>query len=394
MLDDDARQSLIDTFTTARRERELSFSLWGSFATTQIRGVEISAVIERYVERLLARNFPVTIVTSLPTNGPFTLARWRRMVQGLCDGRLSHVIIDDDRLPGGGADSWLGLSWERGVRGRQELGAIDVGASLNGVPPLSLADFVAFCVDLGETSGLTFGALTRDGMGFPQAVNEQAFMRGIPVGPTAYARYVCRPGWGLWLTDGHLAALGGRAAVRDQAPVHRVLERPAGLWLEPTPSPWEVPPEAVARLVAYLAPLTPSLEQIQAADPAPVDAEEEAENDEPLTAADDYRDYAGALPDYERLEAGYEDDPLNVHLGQPPSAEAFAALRRCVDAWDAATRSYSEREGPTVDGLAYRWTGELDWGDTTEEELLRRLAGWSAAWSCPIEVVRLGFEAE
>ena len=195
-----------------------------------------------------------------------------------------------------------------------------------------------------------------------------------------------------------------------EAPVARVVERPAGLWLELTGSPFDVPDEALERLEGFLAPILPTVEQVLEADgevSRPVPAGAGAGR---ATRADGYADYGGPPVALEWLwnEEGL-DLTFNVHFASRPVGEAERAFLRAVRSWyDAGVRGrYRPRGALRGEGVLHGRT-EVDWdGDVARwrvdvgdsdgvaavQELARRLGGWAAKWGCPITVLRVGREA-
>jgi hypothetical protein len=155
--------------------------------------------------------------------------------------------------------------------------------------------------------------------------------------------------------------------VVGEAPVARVVERPAGLWLELTGSPFDVPDEALERLEGFLAPILPTVEQVLEADgevSRPVPAGAGAGR---ATRADGYADYGGPPVALEWLwnEEGL-DLTFNVHFASRPVGEAERAFLRAVRSWyDAGVRGrYRPRgalRGEACCTAAPRWTGTATW---------------------------------
>jgi len=171
-----------------------------------------------------------------------------------------------------------------------------------------------------------------------------------------------------------------------EAPVAKVERKPAGLWLELTPSLWDFSEDQLGRLDAYLAPITPIIEKLRSSDPQwpwprpPVEAP---------SAADEYADYRGN-----------DTLSINVHLRRTPSKTAAAALDRAVRAWyrsgveGAYGGHFHDLDGPTRQGQVVGWTVDMRSVDVqmAVDDIGRRLAGWAAAWRTSIVTVRFGVD--
>ncbi|MBI4492109.1 MAG: hypothetical protein HY690_04890 [Chloroflexi bacterium] len=375
------------------RKPHLDYVLRGSTSAARAHAPAIIQWLEGFAERLKAQGDQPKITTGRPTRGPYALNAWRRSAAAMKAGKLRRLGIGVDRGDGRHASAiwWHDLS-------HPSVDEITFEATYDRGEIIPWAEFVALAQRVAEASGLANGLLVAAGVHGLDATYTDVEAKGARFGPNALERYVRGPGWGLWLTACHLEGLGGRARVLREAPVHRIVERPTGLWLELTADPWDVPEEALARLASYLAPITPTVEQVHAVDPLGWPPPEEVEA---VTEADAYADYAGPPLRFEWLLLDGDTVPINVHLAQQPAPEVAAALERAVLAWynDGAQEAYGpggfhDLRGPDWDELTVRW--DVDMGPADYErgldDLTRRLAGWSAKWKCPVAAVRLGME--
>jgi len=268
-------------------------------------------------------------------------------------------------------------------------------------PPLSAPEFVRAAREIVEAAGFSQALLAPFQAGL-DVTYTAAERRVSPLwwGPGGIQRLARGAGWGLWLTEGHLAGLGGRERVVREAPVARAMARPAGVWLELTDSPWDVPVAALAALDAYLAPILPTREQMAAADPPEnwpaVRANRPTERDE-------YRGYAGPAAPSVWLSSVELDVAIHVCLAREPSPVERAALERAVLAWYSAGvggafadngAGLHSLDGPEWDGRVATWSVDVGHAQLMRgiAELLRRLGAWAETWGCPIEQVRLGYE--
>lgn len=303
-----------------------------------------------------------------------------------------------------GTGSGVSVTWWRDLT-RTDVAELDLEAGFGPQPLVSETEFIAACRHAAEVSGLAQALLMPlDGVRAPRIwpsdtpLELEAHRSGVSFGPAALQRYLRGPGWGLWLTAEHLAGLGGRHYVRTVAPVVRVHERPTGLWLELTDSPWALSDEALDCLEAFLQPVLPTVEQIRAADPPET---RQAEPQWTVTAADAYAEYTGPPIQFVWGPVDGVDVPINIHLGSPPSSEAAAALERAVHSWYSAGAAgwfpgggLHDMRGPDWDGLTARWMvdmGHVDAGAALGS-LGQRLAGWAHTWGIPIALARAGYE--
>jgi hypothetical protein len=372
----------------------LGLRLRGTAATVRATAPRIREWLQDFAEELQARGYRVQLLTSRPSEGLYTPRSWQRAAAAMTEGKLEYLELNATPSDG---DSRAWATWRQPAQ--FAVAESDFGV-LFGNPPLTdVAAFLARCLDLAELSGLEQGLMLSPGM--PERLRMTLTPLEIKArfGPNALRRYVRGVGWGLWLTAGHLAGLGGRERVLKEAPVHRLVERPSGLWLELTADPFEVvPEEALARLERFLAPIFPTVEQVLAADRW----EPEPSVGEAVTEADAYRDFAGPPVAHEWLRH-VEEDMVGIHvqLEREPTPEVAAALERAVGTWHADWSVEDAEPGPLHDLLGPSWDEEgahwnLDTGHADLEaalgDLMRRLAGWSARWECPVRVVRLGVE--
>jgi hypothetical protein len=213
------------------------------------------------------------------------------------------------------------------------------------------------------------------------------------VGPE-FAQFVTGEAWALWLTGRLLEGLGGTDRVKREAPVELVIERQTGLWLQLTDDPFAPVSDAVfQRLALYLAPITPTVEQLKATGSPPAGPSIE------LTPDDEY---AGTLraPVPIRWVAPNPSEivPIQVVLQTRPRRAQANALERALLAWHRNWSSpvqhapLHDLEGPVWSGARAIW--ELDAGMADVEQplhdLARRLAGWAAQWDLDVQEVRLG----
>jgi hypothetical protein len=353
---------------------------------------------------LAGDGFALGMSTSRPTAGAWSAVRWARSWRAQGAGGLQWMGFGTEPRPGRSffADSRVTVTWWRDMA-HPDVAEIDVSAQFGEPPHPDVAEIVALCREVARGAGLAAGLLLAPDVPRGRrvrftALETAAIQRGDRFGAAAVRRYLWGVGWAVWLTEGHLEALGGRARVLREAPVANVIESPEGLWLEASASPWDMPDAAWARLEAYLAPLLPTPDNAPALDRPPPAAAQE-----PPTESDRYSDYAGPSPPHPWLPSEGVDLAINVHLARRPRAAAARALARALEAWYAAgsqgaypsgwgADSFHDLRGPDWQGRVARWN--LDCGsadpEAAAEDLLRRLGGWSERWGCPITVVRLG----
>lgn len=176
----------------------------------------------------------------------------------------------------------------------------------------------------------------------------------------------------------------------QEAPAALAFPRSGGVWLELTASPWDVPDAALDRLEAYLAPILPSLRRLRAADAPPLRRSAGGV----VTPADAYAGHRAARLAWEWTGRGDGDSvALTLRCAETPSPEAAAALDRAVAAW------YDAGAAEAFPGGGFHYLSDIQWDGTVAHwwvdvgfaevepavnDLARRLAGWSAAWSCPV----------
>lgn len=387
----------------------LAFALKGGSHVARANAAKIATWFERIVNLLQSRGFELQLSTGLKTAGPFTAAAWSRALTKLVDGGLESLGV--------------GPKWERfGISGLElayrgfyerisgvPIVEISFATEFSERPPLTEAEFVDLSLAGAEASGFPQGLLVPARLVKGEAprffagrtqLEYEMMPKVVDFGPRALEQFARGPGWALWLTGGLIEGLGGRERV-IRAPVARVVERPSGLWLEATKSPWDFTEEKAAEIEAYLAPVLPTAEQVLAAD-APQPSQVRPANHP--TAEDEYRDYAGSPVRREWLPTASEGDvdhTFNVHLAASPSGDGTSALERAVMAWyDAGVEEafppggFHYIDGPAWDGAVARWFVDMGYADAGAafSDLARRLGGWSVRWRCPIEVLRIGTE--
>jgi hypothetical protein len=386
----------------APRKGILVFALRGALADVRRKLPDVARWIENFAGTLRDSGMQPTLSTNRPTRGRFTADAWSRVEHGLMAGEIDSVSVSSP------------LSLDRGVfatvrgvcRGILHPAVVDlkIQANYRSGPPLDESQFIDLCLAAAEASGLAQGLMLerRDPDRFAeQTPFERRFVLQPPdyrrFGPNALSRYVRGVGWGLWLTDGHLHGLGGRAKVEREAPVSRVVARSSGLWLEATPSPWDLTDEALKNLEAFLGPIFPTPEKLREAD-EPLDRPPSVL--EMVQPADHYPDYHGPPVNFEGLTTE-GPEAINVHLSAVPTAEAREALERAIAGWYLtgvegayAPGGFHSIHGPEWDNLTARWV--VDMGpaalQAALQDLTRRLAGWSEAWGCAIKQVYVGVE--
>jgi hypothetical protein len=237
---------------------QLTFRLYGVESAALQRGEVILAWLEQLAELLARSAGQPMILTSRPTQTRFSPRAWARASKAMLAQEIESVSVGVDLDHGWHAAGHWWWSYPRS--GVSQVFLHDTRARGAIIPPNR---FVRVAQDVAAATGLAQGFLWPH----PPLSDYFALSRdlrdagaGLEYGPNALARYARRLGWALWLTDGHLAGLGGRARVRHEAPVHRVAEHEAGLWLELTANPLDVPAEALDRLRQFLAPITPTPE--------------------------------------------------------------------------------------------------------------------------------------
>lgn len=336
--------------------------------------------------------------TSLHTSGAWTPARWSRVREKLLAGTLDSVGIGAAASPEKSSISihCMGLV-------QTPAASILLSASFGSGPALTEREFIDLCVRGARAAeawqALLLPYLPARALSAQFTRREVAARRaGVEVGAAAFQHLLRGGGWGLWLGPDLVAGLGGPARVRAEAPVETVARYPGGIWFELTTSPWDVPTERLAALESYLGPVLLTPERALALqEPEPTPPPEP-----PLEPADDYPDYQGPPLPLDWLTELEGDIVLNLHLQTLPSPSACAALERAVSAWFVAGSegafslgSFHDLRGPAADGLIFRWSLDPGFAEVDEavEDLARRLAGWSAAWACPVEVLAIGKEA-
>src|SRR5262249_43453199 len=235
--------------------------------------------MQRYADGLHGRGHTMRLLSGSRTDaesregpeGDWPIATWPDIVAQLMVGELNWILLSQT------VHSWdvsrTAFLYQSYVPKVLHPSVADVSllADFGYQPPLNEMEFVSLCIELAESSGLPQGLLSQaDDPWEVTIVERHALRQGVFMGPTALTRYVRGAGWGLWLTADLLGGLGGRNRVARDAPVERVIERPTGLWLELTPSPWDMPPQALARIESFLGPVLPSPAQIKDADSQPV----------------------------------------------------------------------------------------------------------------------------
>ncbi|MFN8526491.1 MAG: hypothetical protein U0821_25600 [Chloroflexota bacterium] len=273
-------------------------------------------------------------------------------------------------------------------------------------PPITIDTFRSWCLDLAEASGLPLGyanpyapelaerAPSVDpsfGLHTP-SLGEAGTGGFVEFGASDVAQFVPRPAWALWLTSGHIEALGGANRIRREAPVAVVIERASGLWLQLTEDPFDIIDGKLRDLAEFLAPVIPSIDQLRGSAlrsgagwvAAPSFGE-----------ADHYLDYTGPAFEFEEgvIEWMDRDRVIHVVLREEPADAARVALERLVDAWCAWTVSELGADAECMIEGAIGWNPRrlsvmVSMGSDVGvvlREFGRRLAGWAARWQISIE---------
>jgi hypothetical protein len=247
----------------------------------------------------------------------------------------------------GGAGRWLVLgvgadpdhpvssfTWRPSQRFPRGWSAIDFATQFDEPKLLRYEQWRDHALRLGESSGVVQGLAITPAM--PERYRYDMTpmeMRRIALGPKGLKRYLRQPAWALWLTECHIDALGGRDRLRREAPVHLVVERERGMWVELTDDPLEIPVGRWTEFEAYLAPVLANEEQVRAADPPNV-PEAVVVRRQPIggqpTLDDAYPNYTG--PPTSAIWMTTAEDSLGIHveLGEGPSDRAADSLNRAI----------------------------------------------------------------
>jgi hypothetical protein len=121
------------------------------------------------------------------------------------------------------------------------------------------------------------------------------------------------------------------------------------------------------------------------------------------TRTDDFTGYDGPPVEVKWLPGSEEEEVvLNVHLAYRPSDQAADSLAHLMYAWHTAVSRGAHPGcrargllGPFWDEGIVRWSVQLQTercGVALEDDLARRLMGWSHTWSVPVTQVTLGHE--
>lgn len=369
-----------------------------SGAADEVRGrVEhIHRWLEQYAEVGLQRGWNVTIHTSASQSARVSAKALTRAIDRATNGApfLLMAIGTDPERP---VSTFTWLADQPFPPGTTQL---SFDGSLEAPAVLNLEEWRELALALATSSMATQGGVSTPAMPeqYRSTMTEME-RRAIGLGPNGLKRYLRQPHWAVWLTSGHLEVLGGRDRVAREAPVYRALQRGSGLWLELTADPLDIPDATWARWEEYLGPLVPTEEAVRQADPpqprtAPVDRP---------TVADSYADFVGPALPAKWLPTGYDSLGIHVHLSRAPSAKAAQALNRAVWAWYEAGAhggfpggGFHDLVGPWWDPSAAHWTVDLGFADAeaSTNDLLQRLAGWSATWDTPVRVVQFGIETD
>ena len=420
------------------KRRHLNCVMRGSADVAREHLPELLGWIEGLGRVLRERGLDATLRAGRTSTAIGFAGGWERAAKAIAAGTLDLLSVQTERSRATGVRVSLAVMgftdplWQGVVRVYldAEWGGGDSGPTRTPPPaaeaaaPLSEREFVDWCLAGAEASGTAQALLVPHEP--PRLVADQTEIERsllAPLmaragrhgfGPLALQRFARGAGWGLWLTEQHIAGLGGRDRVAREAPVARVLDRPAGVWLELTDSPWDAPDEALHRLEYFLAPIIPSADQVVAADPPALPPKRPPR----VTRADCYPSHAGdpVRPEWLPGRGSAEDDlTLNVHLPRRPAAPAIRAFERLVEAWcadgaegafpsDRATdepggfhsRTDLEWEAGSS-GVVARWSADVGGADIDYAraivELGRRLAGWTSKYGCPVEAFRVGREA-
>jgi hypothetical protein len=372
----------------------LGFVLRGPPRTVAARRGTVADWVDRLAALVRERGTPLGVTTDAPSGATFSADAFARAADAVAEGRATWLAVDDGRAPRWGSPmGMLELAW-LSAASRPDVAEVRFVARFGGAAPLREPEFVGLAAELGGATGLPQGLL------LPQQpprlwagrtdLEDRALGEGVTFGPRALARYARGPAWGLWLTRRHVEGLGGRERVLREAPVALAFARPGGVWLELTASPWDVPDAALRRLEAYLVPILPSLRRLRATDAPP----QRRSAGGVVTPADAYAGHRAPRLPWE-WTAGADGDSvaLTLRCAQAPSPEAAAALDRAVAAWYDAGAAEAFPGGGfhylsdvQWDGSVAHWWVDVGFAEVKPavDDLARRLAGWSAAWSCPV----------
>jgi hypothetical protein len=378
---------------------QLDFALRGSLGDALAHHDTIVDWLERFATLLLGNGVPVEVRTSSGTSGQFSGEGLRRATRRLAEGKLTSVCVqtDTERQRGDFVYSCYHMYPERLVSD------IWFSAAFDENRPLTDKEFVRLSREIALGAGLANGILLRYEPPVRSAGSNEFESRGTQYGPKALGRFARHAGWGMWLTAGHLAGLGGKERMLREAPVARIEDHVNGLWMELTSSPWDVPDDALRRLEEFLDPiLAKSREEVRAADPELIKPERRMPEYGLPTPQDKYSRYKGPPVEWRWLpETGEDELVLNLHLREAPSKQGASALARAVLAWynagsDEAFEGggFHDIGGPNWDGPVVRWNVDLGFADAESAvtDLARRLGGWAAKWQGSVESLRLGIE--
>jgi hypothetical protein len=392
----------------------LDFVLRGAAAAAHATAQPVVRWLDELVDTLLARDARLMIVTGRPTSGSLSEEAWERTLRAFVAGQLDSVGVVANAKNDSEGENCVAVHCQGLKRGvlHPDVAEIMFSVEFGDRPLLGVDEYVARCVELAEVSRLAQGLLlpwapARRLAAGQTRVDELAMRARISIGPRALAQFSRGPGWGVWLTDGHVRGLGGRDAL-EHAPVARVVERLGGVWLELTESPFAIPDHALRALESFLAPILPTVDDLRAADQGTQVTQSTAVSVQPPSESDAYAEYWGPLVPvtWRANPAGAPELVVNVDLHQPPSPDAAAALGRAAKSWclaGAAGRYRPARANVrsggfraisdvTWDGSTARWYVDPGSADVAVAvaDLARRLGGWMAAWGQRIAAVRLG----
>lgn len=152
----------------------------------------------------------------------------------------------------------------RGRDGDPDVVTLDLSARHTDATTLNVNELVTLFRYLASNVGLSVGYVISSAMParFRRTVTEleqQAHEKGARFGESARQKYVPSIGWAVWLTQGHIRALGGSERISAVAPVRKVYRERTGVWLELSESPWRITEEDLYSLETYLAPVIPSI---------------------------------------------------------------------------------------------------------------------------------------
>jgi hypothetical protein len=224
---------------------------------------ESSAAIIDWLDELStessANRVLVRIASSKPTKGRYSRARLDRHIEWILRERIAAMVIEF-----GAQGQEFGLTWNQGYYGIPGLAALRLGATFNAGYFLKPDRFIELSQSLAMASGLPVGILSSPALpgelySTTTQLEQDLHAGGVRFEASLRERYLPGLAWAVWITAGHIAALGGRERIVESAPVARVLQFETGLWLQLTEDPWSISACELNRFAQFVQPIMPSL---------------------------------------------------------------------------------------------------------------------------------------